>query len=117
MRYHYKHMLIDIKNTESNLDDVGYIRGIMEQIARTANMNVLKSVEHRFTPQGLTMIVVISQSHISYHSYPEFRTAFIDIFSCGRIPEEEIISLLQSSFAVKMEDIGVTMVERNRDDG
>jgi len=65
------------------LDDLDYIRNIMLNAAREANVMVIGSKFHKFSPQGVSGVVVIAESHISIHTWPEYGYAAVDIFTCG----------------------------------
>lgn len=45
---------------------------------------------HQFNPYGLTGIVLLSESHISIHTWPELGSATLDVFTCGDRPSEDI---------------------------
>jgi S-adenosylmethionine decarboxylase len=44
---------------------------------------ILGHVSHKFEPQGVTVVVGLSESHCSIHTYPEFGYAAVDVFTCG----------------------------------
>ncbi len=44
---------------------------------------LLEAVDHVFPPEGLTMVVLLSESHASIHTYPEHDACFVDLFTCG----------------------------------
>lgn len=66
------------------LDDLDYIRNIMLNAAKEANVTVIGSKFHKFSPQGVSGVVVIAESHISIHTWPEYGYAAVDIFTCGK---------------------------------
>ena len=68
---------------EKLLDDLDYIRNITINAARRANVTVVGSKFHKFSPQWVSGVVVIAESHISIHTWPEYGYAAIDIFTCG----------------------------------
>ena len=60
----------------------------MNQAALAANTRVVASVFHPFEPQGITGVVVIEESHLSIHTWPEHGYAAVDFFTCGAgLPE------------------------------
>lgn len=73
------------------IDDVSYdilnneeiINKIFIEALNIAEMKILEKVSHKFQPQGITGLYLLSTSHASYHTYPENKKIFIDIFSCG----------------------------------
>lgn len=67
----------------SVLDDVEYLRTMMKEAAKRGNMTVVRTIFHRYEPQGITGIVVVKESHIAIHTWPEHAFASVDIFLCG----------------------------------
>ncbi len=65
------------------LTDVDSVRQIMENAARESNAQILKVVFHRFQPQGVSGVVVLAESHISIHTWPEAGYAAVDFYTCG----------------------------------
>ncbi len=59
------------------------IREILIQAAKEANNTPLKVAIHRFSPHGITGVILLAESHIALHSWPEFNYLAIDIFTCG----------------------------------
>ena len=65
------------------LDDIEWVRGAMMETARVAGATIVDSVFHKFAPWGISGVVVISESHLAIHIWPENRYAAIDVFTCG----------------------------------
>ena len=65
------------------LDDVDRIHSFMRQAAERIGATVLGSSFHRFAPQGVSGTVVISESHLSVHTWPEYGYVAVDIYTCG----------------------------------
>ena len=65
------------------LDDVEGIRELMLAAATVANATIVGSQFHRFSPYGVSGVVVIAESHIAIHTWPEHGYAALDVFSCG----------------------------------
>jgi S-adenosylmethionine decarboxylase len=65
------------------LNDLNYIRQAMLTAANGVGATVVGESFHRFSPQGVTGILAIAESHISIHTWPEYGYAAADIFSCG----------------------------------
>lgn len=55
----------------------------MEEAARVVGATVVQSVFHQFNPQGLSGVVVIAESHLAIHTWPEFRCASVDLYTCS----------------------------------
>jgi S-adenosylmethionine decarboxylase len=54
-------------------------------------MTVLNVAKHEFYPQGLTASILLAESHVNVHTYPEENKAYIDCFSCGEISPFKVI--------------------------
>jgi S-adenosylmethionine decarboxylase len=65
------------------LRDLDQLEKIMEGAAKASGATILSSTKHIFPPDGLTMVILLSESHASIHTYPEYRACFIDFFTCG----------------------------------
>jgi S-adenosylmethionine decarboxylase len=86
-------MIVEMKECDpSLLDDVDKIRDVFVSAAKKAKATIVKEVFHRFSPYGVSGVVVIAESHLSIHTWPEYRYAAIDVFTCN--------SLLDSNFIV-----------------
>lgn len=65
------------------LNNIKTIQDIMVCAAKKANAEIREVVFHRFEPQGVSGVVVISESHLTIHTWPELEYAAVDIFTCG----------------------------------
>jgi len=80
-----QHCLLNVYGCSSEiLDDVTLMLNVLEQAAKECGATILSRSHHKFTPQGLTAILLLSESHISVHTYPEHKCAAFDIFTCGK---------------------------------
>ena len=78
-----QHLLVDFRNVE-NMDDLDYIKKTIEESARIAGATILHSYYHSFgSGMGVSGVTVLSESHISIHTWPEKGVAYCDIFTCG----------------------------------
>ncbi len=79
-----RHLLIELYGcNRAMLDDVAGIEEHMRTAARKANSTIVNSTFHRFNPYGVSGVVVIAESHLSIHTWPEYGYAAVDIFTCG----------------------------------
>ena len=78
------HLLLDLENCDQKiLDDLNTIKQTLIIAAQKSGAHIMGETFHKFTPVGVTGIVSIAESHISIHTWPEFKYAAVDIFSCG----------------------------------
>lgn len=79
-----RHIVVEFYGCEQDhLNDVTYIETEMVAAARAANATVINSTFHHFSPFGVSGVVVIQESHLAIHTWPEYRYAAIDIYTCG----------------------------------
>lgn len=64
-------------------DDLNWVKSVLVEAARRARATIIDTVFHKFSPFGISGVVVISESHFAIHTWPEYRYAAIDIFTCG----------------------------------
>jgi S-adenosylmethionine decarboxylase len=87
-----KHMICDIKNITNFklLITPHLLTDLLDIICHKYNYTVLKKSTHEFTPRGFTAIYLLSESHISIHTYPEKNYAAIDIYTCRQYPDNQV---------------------------
>lgn len=79
-----KHCLLNLYGANrSKLDDLEFLKDILETAAYETGATILDSVSKKFEPQGVTIVIMLSESHISIHTWPEKGEAMIDVFTCG----------------------------------
>jgi S-adenosylmethionine decarboxylase len=99
VRFAGTHLLIDLWDA-SNLASPEHIDEALREAAVTAGATILHSHFHHFTPNGgVSGVVVLAESHISIHTWPERNFAAIDIFMCGACDPHEAIPVLRRAFS------------------
>ena len=79
-----RHLIVEFYECDSNiLDDVRSIKESLIEAAKAANSTVLEFSFYRFKPHGVSGYVLVAESHISVHTWPEYGYAAVDIFTCG----------------------------------
>jgi S-adenosylmethionine decarboxylase len=79
-----KHLLLELKECNKEvLDDLDFLKSTLLTAATEAGAMVLGESFHRFNPQGISGVVVIAESHLFIHTWPEYGYAAADIFTCG----------------------------------
>lgn len=79
------HLILELSGCEREIiNDLDQVRKILTEAAIAANAEILETVFHKFSPQGVSGVVVISESHLSIHTWPEKNYAAIDIYTCGK---------------------------------
>lgn len=79
-----RHLLVELYDCDKEaLNDVSYLRQAMLDAAIECGAVVLGDSFHRFSPQGVSGVVIIAESHLSIHTWPEYGYAAVDVFTCG----------------------------------
>ncbi len=106
------HVLLELRDCNpALLNDLNYIRQAMLTAAHDVGATVVGESFHRFSPQGVTGILAIAESHISIHTWPEYGYAAADIFSCGSsfLPREAAKRLAEQ---LESQDADIKEIER-----
>lgn len=78
------HLLAEFYNCSSEiLNDETEIAGIMTRAVEVSGATIIRPFFHKFSPHGISGIIVIAESHLAVHTWPEFGFAAVDLFSCG----------------------------------
>jgi S-adenosylmethionine decarboxylase len=77
------HWLADLYDCKRLPTDPGVLEEILVTAAKLAKATVVQSCFHRFSPWGLSGVVVIAESHLAAHTWPERDAMCLDLFSCS----------------------------------
>ena len=91
-----KHLLLELNDCDPKLlNDINFIREIMLAAANESGAAVLGEAFHQFSPQGVSGVILIAESHLSVHTWPEHGYAGADIFTCGtRVKPEKAAEVI-----------------------
>lgn len=98
-----RHLLLELFDCDEGiLNCLEAVKGILVEAANRAHATIVKVTFHEFNPYGISGVVVIAESHLSIHTWPEYRYAAADIFTCGEGLEPEVAaSYLFEQFGAK----------------
>ncbi|HDR7781291.1 MULTISPECIES: adenosylmethionine decarboxylase [Bacillus] len=86
-----KHIIVDLWGVDfSLLDDVHFLEYHLVTAADHSGAHVLNVSAKEFEPYGVTVLVLLSESHLSIHTYPEKNFAAVDCYTCGTTVEPQI---------------------------
>lgn len=101
-----RHLLVEYTGCDFTiLDDLKRIEALMNEAARAAQTNIVASVFQPFEPQGVTGVVVVEESHLSIHTWPEHGYAAVDFFTCGDSTPERAHEVLQAGLRAQCSEV------------
>ncbi len=94
-----RHLIVELYRCRQDLlNDVGVVRAHMLEAARVCGATVMGESFHAFSPQGVSGTVVISESHLSIHTWPENGYVSIDVYTCGGLDPHPSFDYLATAF-------------------
>jgi S-adenosylmethionine decarboxylase proenzyme len=97
-----RHILLELKDCNREvLNNLDLLQDIMRSAAQEAGATILEQHFHHFSPQGVSGAIIIAESHLAVHTWPEYGYAALDIFTCGdsvkpEVAVEKLIKTLES---------------------
>ena len=86
-----RHLLLELFDCDFDaISTLETVKNVLVEAARRAHATIVDVVFHEFNPFGISGVVVIAESHLSIHTWPEHRYAAVDIFSCGEVLTPEV---------------------------
>ncbi len=100
-----KHVLAEFYDCDTGLlNDPEIIERFMNEAAEAAEVSgatIVQSAFHMFSPHGVSGVVVVAESHLAVHTWPEYGYAAVDYFSCGPVDSGAAIRLLQEKLSAE----------------
>lgn len=85
------HLLVELRECNPGiLKSLEQVRSIMVSAAKDAKATIVDVSFHEFNPFGISGVVVIAESHLTIHTWPEYDYAAVDIFTCGDVIKPEV---------------------------
>ena len=79
-----KHFIASYLDCDADaLENVEKLKSEFVKAAKASHATILDQSDFVFAPNGLTMVILLSESHASIHTYPEHHACFVDLFTCG----------------------------------
>lgn len=107
-----RHAIIDLSGCNSEIiGNCQRIRDTLVKAAEMARLTIIGIMDHRFVPEGYTAVLMLEESHLSIHTWPEHNYASIDLYSCNfQTDFQGVINFLAGEFQATV--TGVAMLER-----
>ena len=95
-----EHITLDIIGTTKEYDPSVFEKVIYD-IAKSAEVTILNISKYKFEPQGFTILALLAESHISFHTFPEKGIISFDFFTCGKVNPSIAIDIIKKEFTHK----------------
>ena len=103
-----KHMICDIKGIKNMdlLHNLDKMKEVLDDICVRNDFSVLEKVDHKFHPEGVSILYLLSESHLSIHTFPERNYIAFDLYTCRVYPDNIVYlqiydSLISAFDAIK----------------
>ena len=85
------HLLLEMRECNSkNLGSLEFVTNAMKNAALEAKATIVEVAFHEFSPFGISGMVVIAESHLAIHTWPEYGYAAVDVFTCGDLIKPQV---------------------------
>jgi len=105
-----EHITLDIIGTKKEYSP-SFFEKLIYKIAKKAKVIVLEISKHKFEPQGFTLVALLAESHMSFHTFPEKEIISFDFFTCGKVSPSVAIDIIKKEIEHKR----IVKKEFNRD--
>jgi S-adenosylmethionine decarboxylase len=111
-----KHLICDFKNIENKelLNSIGHLKDMCKIICKTHDFEILQECEHVFTPIGCTFLFLLSESHLSVHTFPEKNYISFDLYTCREYSDNYIYTNIYYYLVdqLKAKDSTIKIIDR-----
>ncbi len=99
-----RHLLAELSGCDAaSLADLELVTRAMLQAAQASGATIMTHSFHHFSPHGVSGAVIIAESHLAIHTWPEYSFAAVDFFSCGGVDMDRGLAVLKDAFGAKEE--------------
>lgn len=92
------------------LDDAAGLEQLLRAIVEVAGLHPLESVAHQFSPQGVSIALLLSESHVALHTWPEYAVAYITLTTCASL-DKRVQQQIKTLITEQLAATDVTMKE------
>jgi S-adenosylmethionine decarboxylase len=101
-----RHVIIELWGCSDAINNSALVQQAMRNAVDAANATLLNIFVHEFSPQGVTGVAVLAESHLSIHTWPEYGYVAADVFTCGSTTKPEAAAeVLRQAFGAETAEI------------
>lgn len=100
-----KHMICDFKGIENSvlLNSITELKSLMREICQINNFNILNEIDYQFLPIGCSILFLLSESHLSIHTFPEKKHISFDIYTCRQYADNTVYNKIFEFLSNKLQ--------------
>ena len=100
-----KHMVCDFKGIRNTdlLNNPTELKELMRELCKNNDFNILNEIEHIFVPIGCTLLFLLTESHLSMHTFPEKNHISFDIYTCRQYSDSSVYYKIYNDLLNKLE--------------
>lgn len=93
------HVFGSISNLDETACDQGlFYNNLCRDLCDALHLNILEIKKHSFEPHGFTLLALLEESHMSFHTWPEYNCVFFDLFTCSRLNMGVLATFIRGRF-------------------
>lgn len=101
-----RHLVADFHGCTQDLNDPKLVMDALEKACEVSGATIISRTGHHFSPYGVTAVVVIAESHLAVHTWPEHNYAAVDLFTCGTsVDTWKAFDLVKTAFGATRVDV------------
>ncbi|MBF0474304.1 MAG: S-adenosylmethionine decarboxylase proenzyme [Deltaproteobacteria bacterium] len=107
-----KHLIIELYECDREIiNDLEAVEHHITESVRVSGASIIKPYFHKFSPHGISGMVIIAESHFSIHTWPEYGYCAVDIFTCGDLIQgDKAMNYLKEHF--KCQNVSLMEIKR-----
>jgi len=98
-----EHITLDIIGTKREYSP-SFFEKLLYKIAKKAKVTVLEISTHKFEPQGFTLVALLAESHMSFHTFPEKNIISFDFFTCAKVSPVVALNIIKKEIEKETEN-------------
>lgn len=107
------HLILDLFECNyAKINDINVVMNILHRTISQIGAQLISEGCKEFSPIGISAFAIISESHISVHTWPEYKFVAVDIFSCNKKLTEDVCTYIKKEFEAQFANIN--MIDRGR---
>lgn len=83
-RPYFRHFVVEANNNSVDLDSIDWIDDRLNSFLDKLGIQKVKKINHKFSPQGISLVCILNSSHIAVHTWPENNYLHIDLVTCSK---------------------------------